>query len=156
LPPQISVWAGIAWGSSAAGNRHPLLPDLKLLGFLFESLVIRDLRVYAQACDGVVLQYRDSEGLEVDAVIETGDGRWAAFEIKLGSSRVDEGASNLLKFSKQMDTKRCGEPAALGVIVGNGHGYRREDGVQVIPIGAAGSVRAPRCAVVISIAMRMK
>jgi predicted AAA+ superfamily ATPase len=115
-----------------------LLEDLNLLGFLFESLVVRDLRVYAQAADGVVLQYRDSEGLEVDAVIETGDGRWAAFEIKLGSNRIEEGASNLLKFAKQIDTKRCGKPAALGVIVGNGYGYRREDGIYVIPIGALG------------------
>jgi predicted AAA+ superfamily ATPase len=127
----------LAVGALRASARK-LLEDLRLLGFLFESLVIRDLRVYAQACDGVVLQYRDSEGLEVDAVIETGDGRWAAFEIKLGSNRVDEGASNLLKFAKQIDTKRCGEPAALGVIVGNGYGYQREDGVQVIPIGALG------------------
>jgi predicted AAA+ superfamily ATPase len=115
-----------------------LLGDLKLLGFLFESLVVRDLRVYAQASDARVLQYRDSHGLEVDAIVEVADGRWAAFEIKLGSGQVDEAAANLRRFSAQIDSQRCGEPAALGVIVATGYGYLREDGIMVIPIGALG------------------
>ena len=112
-----------------------LLQDLNLLGFLFESLVVRDLRIYAQASDGEVLQYRDSNGLEVDAVVETADGRWAAFEVKLGPGQVDEGAATLTKFSEQIDTQRCGAPGALGVIVATGYAYVREDGIQVIPIG---------------------
>jgi predicted AAA+ superfamily ATPase len=115
-----------------------LLRDLKLLGFLFESLVIRDLRVYAQAVDARVLQYRDSHGLEVDAIVETAEGVWAAFEIKLGSGHVDQAAANLQAFARQIDTARSGKPAALGVIVGSGYGYRREDGILVIPIGALG------------------
>jgi predicted AAA+ superfamily ATPase len=115
-----------------------LLGDMKLLGFLFESLVIRDLRVYAQAADARVLQYRDSHGLEVDAIIEIADGRWAAFEIKLGPGQIDTAATNLQRFARQIDTKRCGNPAALSVIVGTGYGYRREDGILVIPIGALG------------------
>jgi predicted AAA+ superfamily ATPase len=113
-----------------------LLRDINLLGLLFESLVVRDLRVYAQAADARVLQYRDSDGLEVDAIVEAADGRWAAFEVKLGSARIDEGAANLSKFVRRIDTRKCGSPAALGVIVGSGYGYVREDGVAVIPIGA--------------------
>jgi predicted AAA+ superfamily ATPase len=113
-----------------------LLNDLNFMGFLFESLVVRDLRVYAQALDAEVLQYRDNTGLEVDAIVETADGRWGAFEIKLGSGKIDEGAASLLKFAERVDTARCGEPAVLGVIVGAGLGYRRRDGVAVIPIGA--------------------
>jgi hypothetical protein len=115
-----------------------LLRDMKLLGFLFESLVVRDLRVYAQASDARVLQYRDSRGLEVDAIVEAADGRWAAFEIKLGPGQVDEAAASLHKFAKQIDTDACGRPAALGVIVGTGYAYDRDDGVKVIPIGALG------------------
>jgi predicted AAA+ superfamily ATPase len=102
-----------------------LLKDLKLLGFLYESLVIRDLRVYAQAADAQVLQYRDNTGLEVDAIVETADGRWAAFEIKLGSGMADEGAANLLKFLQRVDVATCGKPSALAVIVGSGYGYVR-------------------------------
>jgi hypothetical protein len=113
-----------------------LLRDLNLFGFLFESLVIRDLRVYAQASDAHVLQYRDSNNLEVDAIVETADGGWAAFEIKLGPGQVDEGAASLSKFAKQIDTDKCGKAAALGVIVGTGYGYVRDDGIAVIPIGA--------------------
>lgn len=115
-----------------------LLGDLKLLGFLFESLVVRDLRVYAQAVDARVLQYRDSYGLEVDAIVETADGRWAAFEVKLGPGQIDDAATLLRKFVKQIDTEACGAPAAIGVITATGYGYRREDGVMVIPIGSLG------------------
>lgn len=115
-----------------------LVQDLNLLGFLFESMVIRDLRVYAQAADADVLHYRDSDGLEVDAIVEARDGRWAAFEVKLGFNQVEEATANLHKFVKRIDTDRRGPPAALGVIIGSGYGYRQEDGVHVIPIGALG------------------
>ncbi len=115
-----------------------LVQELNLLGLLFESMVIRDLRVYAQAVDAEVLHYRDSDGLEVDAIVEARDGRWAAFEVKLGFNQVKEAAANLHKFVKRIDTSRCGAPAALGVIIGSGYGYKREDGIHVIPIGALG------------------
>jgi predicted AAA+ superfamily ATPase len=115
-----------------------LLGDLNLLGFLFESLVVRDLRVYAQAADAQVLQYRDSSGLEVDAIVEAGDGRWMAFEVKLGHGQIDAAAASLLRFAERVDTARCGAPALLGVIVATGYGYRRKDGVAVIPIAALG------------------
>ena len=115
-----------------------LLKDLRFLGFLFESLVVRDLRVHAQAADATVLHYRDNTGLEVDAIVETAAGRWAAFEIKLGIGQVDEGAASLLKFAERVDTRTLGEPACLAVIVGTGYGYVRKDGIGVIPIGALG------------------
>lgn len=115
-----------------------LIRDLNLLGLLFESMAIRDLRIYAQASDAEVLHYRDSDGLEVDAIVEARDGRWAAFEVKLGFNQVDEASANLLKFVKRIDTTRCGPPAALGVIIGSGYGYKQEDGVHVIPIAALG------------------
>jgi uncharacterized protein len=115
-----------------------LLKDLSLFGFLFESLVVRDLRIYAQAADAQVLQYRDSGGLEVDAIVEARDGRWMAFEVKLGQGQIDDAAVSLSRFAARIDTARCGSPALLGVIVATGYGYLREDGIAVIPIGALG------------------
>lgn len=115
-----------------------LLEDLNLLGLLFESLVVRDLRIHAQAMDAHVLHYRDNTGLEVDAIIELADGRWAAFEVKLGVGGIDQGAATLRRFADRVDTQRSGSPLALGVIVGMGYGYTRPDGVAVIPIGALG------------------
>lgn len=110
--------------------------DLNLFGFLFESLVVRDLRVYGQHSDAQVMQYRDSNGLEVDAIIEAADGRWGAFEVKLGGKLVDEGAESLKRFVKHVDVTKCGDPAILAVITGTGYSYMRDDGVAVIPIAA--------------------
>ena len=116
-----------------------LLADLEYLGFLFESMVIRDLRIYAQAVDAQVFHYREKDGLEVDAVVETADGRWAAFEIKLGERWVEEGAANLRRLAKRMAETEHGRPAALAVILPSGYGYAGGDGdVGVIPIGALG------------------
>ena len=115
-----------------------LLRDLNLFGFLFESLVIRDLRIYAQHSDAEVLQYRDNTGLEVDAIVQRSDGPWAAFEVKLGTGMIDYAAANLLRFAARVDTSRSRSPAALAVIVARGYGYVRPDGIHVIPIGALG------------------
>jgi predicted AAA+ superfamily ATPase len=115
-----------------------ILADMEWFGFLFESLVVRDLRVFAQAADAEVFQYRDNTGLEIDAILECHDGRWAAFEVKLGQSQIDEAAATLRAFADRIDTKKCGAPAALAVITGNGYGYVRPDGVAVIPIGTLG------------------
>jgi len=112
-----------------------LLADLSFFGLLFESLVVRDLRVYSQPLAGAVFHYRDNSNLEVDAIVDCGE-KWAAFEIKLGVSQVDHAAANLLKFASRVDTSRRGEPGILAVIVGSGYGYVRDDGVHVIPIGA--------------------
>lgn len=117
-----------------------LRQDMELFGFLFESMVVRDLRVYAQAADAEVLHYRDNTGLEVDAIIAGHAGPWAAFEVKLGGKPgVEEAAANLLSFRDRVDTGRMGEPAALAVVVGSGvYAFRREDGVWVVPIGVCG------------------
>ena len=117
-----------------------LRADLNLIGLLFESLVVRDLRIYAQAIEGRIWHYRDHKGLEVDAIVTSPDQRWGAFEIKLGTATevLDAAAEALLRFARTVDTSRTGPPGALGVIVGSGFGYTRPDGVSVIPIGALG------------------
>jgi predicted AAA+ superfamily ATPase len=127
----------LAVAALAAGPER-LLADLNLFGLLFESLVVRDLRVLSQPLDGRVLHYRDNYGAEVDAVVQLADGRWAAFEIKLGAGQVDVAADSLLRFRRQIDTTKCGEPAVLGVICGTGFAYRRDDGVAVVPVGSLG------------------
>ena len=115
-----------------------LLRDLAWFGLLFESLVVRDLRVYAQHRDAEVLQYRDNTGLEVDAIVQAADGTWAAFEVKLGAGMIDAAAATLLRFARRVDPARSRAPAALAVIVAGGYGYVRGDGIGVIPIGALG------------------
>jgi len=125
--------------AAALGATPPrLLRDIETLGLLFESLVVRDLRVYAQSFDATVLHYRDNTGLEVDAIVETPDGAWAAFEIKLGHARLDDAAARLLKFAGRVDDRRTGQRARLVVITGTGYAYDRPDGVAVVPIGALG------------------
>ena len=111
-----------------------LLADLNYLGFLFESLVIRDLRIYAGAHDGKVYHYRDSRDMEIDAIVEYPDGTWAAFEIKMGFRTQDEAAANLLAFARKINQEKMGPPAALTVITANGIACRRKDGVNVVPL----------------------
>ncbi len=114
--------------------------DLELLGLLFESLVLRDLRVYAGAHDGEVYHYRDNTGLEVDAVVETAAGEWLAAEAKLGGDKaIDTAARNLLKLRSRVDTAAVGEPSKLIVVTAVGsYCYDRPDGVAVVPITALG------------------
>jgi len=111
-----------------------LIEDLNYLGLLFESLAIRDLRIYADVDGGKVFHYRDSRGLEIDSVVEYADGTWAAFEVKLGIGAVNAAAENLLKFAAKIDTKKTSAPVALTVITANGFAHRRPDGVNVIPL----------------------
>ena len=115
-----------------------LTADPEFLGLLFESMVIRDLRVYAQAADAQVFHYREKEGLEVDAIVEAADGRWAAFEIKLGERWVADGSKNLTMLARRMERSDHGKPSALAVIVPNGYGHVGMHDVGVIPIGALG------------------
>jgi len=115
-----------------------LLRDLDFLGLLFESMVVRDLRVYAQAADAEVFHYREKDGLEVDAVVEAADGRWAAFEIKLGERWVDDGAKSLRRLAKRLEDSDHGKPCAVAVIVPTGYGHVRPGEVGVVPIGALG------------------
>lgn len=127
--------AAAALGVGTSG----LMRNLNYLGLLFESMVVRDLRIYAQAHDARVSHYREDKGLEVDAIVETVSGAWAAFEVKLGGGeRIEEGATNLLRFAERIDPSTTGKPSCLAVIVGSGYGYVRKDGIAVVPIGALG------------------
>lgn len=116
-----------------------LLADGNTFGFLFESLAVRDLRIYAQNIGGEVSHFRDDSGLEVDAIVTLRDGRWAAFEIKLGESQAEAAAQNLLKFRDKVDVSSIGEPAALVVVTGGQYAYQRpNDGVIVTPLACLG------------------
>ena len=116
--------------------------DYKTLGFLFESLVIRDLKVYSSEHGGTVSYYRDRYGLEADAVLRLEDGRYALIEIKLGQNEVDEGANHLLEIERLIKEHNKEEkqvplrlPDLKMVITGTEYGYKREDGVYVVPLG---------------------
>ncbi len=124
--------------AAAALEAHPeaLLNDLVSMGYLFETLCIRDLRVYARLLGGHIYHHRDKSGLEADAIISLENGRWAGIEVKLGGeTRIAEGASNLLKLASKVDAERMGEPAFLMVLTGGRYAYTRSDGVLVVPIG---------------------
>lgn len=115
-----------------------LMEDLEYFGLLFESMVVRDLRVYAQTLEAEVFHYREKGGLEADIVVEADDGRWAAFEVKLGDRWVEEGAATLRRVADRMKRGGRGEPAALAVILPNGYGHVRPGDVGIIPVGALG------------------
>ena len=124
--------------AATGASAERLLQDFEWFGQVFESMVIRDLRVLSQPLDGEVLHYRDDYGMEVDAIVQLRDGRWGAIEVKLGEGQVDAAATNLKRFAEQIDTQRSGSPSFLAVICGKGYGYRRTDGVVVVPVGALG------------------
>lgn len=119
-------------------DREALIGDLNFTGFLFESLVIHDLRIYAQANDARVFHYRDSNHLEVDAIVQKRNGDWAAFEVKLGTGQTEEAARNLLKFSENINVKKSGSPKSLNIVTGTGMSYTRKDGVNVISLRSLG------------------
>ncbi len=119
-------------------TKDALLKDLKYCGFLFESLVYHDLKMYARANDAEVSHYRDSTGLEIDAVVQQSGGDWAAFEVKLGIGMHDEAAKNLLKLNEVIDPTKFTKPASLNIVTGTGMSYTRPDGVNVISIASLG------------------
>ena len=112
-----------------------LINDLNTFGFMFESLCIRDLKIYIQNHGGSISFYRDEKDFEVDAIIRTSSGKWGAIEIKLGAGYIDMAADNLLKFKERVDTQKCGAPSFLMVLTGTDYSYKREDGVYVVSIG---------------------
>ena len=117
---------------------NDLINDLNTFGLIFETLCVRDLRVYADALDGTVYHYRDKNGLECDAVLHLRNGKYGLIEIKLGGNElINEGAASLLKLADSIDTGRMLKPSFLMVLTGIGdYAYKREDGVLVVPIGA--------------------
>jgi hypothetical protein len=116
--------------------------DFKTLGFLFESLCVRDLKIYSSVLDGRISYYHDRYGLEADCVLHLNDGRFALIEFKLGSSEIDSAAEHLCEIErliKQYNEKetqsKLREPDLKIVITGTQYGYKRDDGILVIPIG---------------------
>ena len=116
---------------------NDLINDLKTFGFLFETLCIRDIRVFADALNGAVYHYRDKEGQECDAVVHLRNGKYGLIEIKLGGDRlIEEGAKSLKSMGSKLDTEKMNAPSFLMVLTGTGdYAYRRHDGVFVVPIG---------------------
>lgn len=117
-------------------DEEELLNDLETMGFLFESLCVRDLRVYARLLEGEICHYRDKTGLEVDAIVQLANGQWGAIEVKLGGEKkIAEGAEHLIGLSRKVDAKASREPSFLAVLTGGQYAYTRPDGVHVIPLG---------------------
>lgn len=116
---------------------NDLIQDLKTFGFLFETLCVRDLRVFADALGGNVYHYRDKNGQECDAVIHLRNGKYGLIEIKLGGDKlIEEGAKSLKAMAAKIDTDRMNAPSFLMVLTGIGdYAYRRQDGVYIVPIG---------------------
>ena len=115
-----------------------LINDMKTFGYIFETLAIRDLRIYADAIDGKVYHYRDKNNLECDAVVHLRNGSYGLIEVKIGGAvLIDEGASSLKTLSSKIDTERMKKPSFLMVLTGIGeYAYKRpEDGVLVVPVG---------------------
>jgi len=123
--------------ASLGADKKSLLNDVKFTGFLFESLAVHELRVYAQANDAKVYHYRDSSGLEVDAIVQKYNGDWCAFEIKLGTGQIEEAVANLNKFATILD-KKVKPPKSLNIITGTGISYTRKDGINVISLASLG------------------
>ncbi len=114
-----------------------LLADLNTMGLLFETLCVRDLRVFANALDGQVYHYRDKLGLECDAVVHLRNGRYGLVEIKLGGDRlIEEGVSTLHALAAKIDTDKMRAPSFMMILTAVGKfAYRREDGIYIVPIG---------------------
>ncbi|HIS22824.1 MAG TPA: ATP-binding protein [Candidatus Cryptobacteroides intestinipullorum] len=126
--------------SAAALGLGPedLINDMKTFGFIFESLCIRDLRIYAEALKGKVYHYRDKNNLECDAVVHLRNGKYGLVEIKIGGhDLIEEGAANLVGLSRKIDTSKMNPPSFLMVMTGVGnYAYRRpQDNVLVVPAG---------------------
>lgn len=114
-----------------------LINDLETFGFLFESLCERDLKIYAEAFAAQVFHYQDYANREIDAVVELKDGRWCAFEIKLGANQIDKAAANLIDIRDKIAAENGKVPSVMAVICGMSNAaYMRPDGVYVVPITA--------------------
>ena len=123
-------------GAAALGiTPEGIFKDITTFGFLFESLVVHDLRIYADTIGAHVYKYRDSRKREADAVIQFNDGTWALIEVKLGGEEdIKKAADNLIRIAEDIDQERTGRPAFLMVVTKNKVAYRMENGVYVVPL----------------------
>jgi hypothetical protein len=130
------VDASIAAAAMGIGP-NDLVNDLNTMGLLFETMCVRDLRVYAESLGGNVLHYRDKSGLECDTVIHLRNGRYGLAEIKLGGQRlIEEGAANLKALAQKIDTTKMPAPSFMMIVVGTGDfAYKRAHGIFIVPIG---------------------
>ena len=137
-PPDPRYFTALPFATASLGlGPDDLTKDLNTMGLFFETMCVRDLRVYAESIDGQVYHYRDKSGLECDTVVHLRNGSFGLIEIKLGGDRlIEEGAETLKKFSTKIDTAKMKEPSFLMVLTGTGKfAYRRADGVYVVPVG---------------------
>ncbi|MDO5824066.1 MAG: DUF4143 domain-containing protein [Methanobrevibacter sp.] len=128
IDPSIAV-------ASLGLSPQSLIDDLNTFCFIFETLCIRDLRIYTSEKLGEISYYRDRNGLEADCVIHLENGDYALIEFKLGSAEIEKGAKNLLKLKNLLKERKFKEPKFLAVITGGKFAYTTEDDVKVIPIG---------------------
>lgn len=121
--------------SSLNMSPQDLINDIKTFGLLFESLCIRDLRVYSDVLKGKVYHYRDNTNLEIDAIIHLDNGKWGAIEVKLGDYEIPKAVNNLQKLKDKINTEKMNEPSFLMVLTGTKYAYKDESGVWIVPIG---------------------
>ena len=132
-------WHFVDTSIAAAALRimpNGFLNDFDSFGLFFESMAIRDLRIYADALDGKVYHYRDSSGLEIDAIVELPNEYWAAFEIKLGSTKsIDKASENLQKLLNRLTPEKAAQCTSLNVLIAGSSSYTRKDGINVVSLG---------------------
>jgi predicted AAA+ superfamily ATPase len=128
VDPSISV-------SAMKASSQALIKDYRTFGLLFESLCVRDLRIYSQFLDGTVSYFRDVNGNEVNLIVQLPGGEWGAIEVKLTGDHIEQGAKNLVKFRDKIDTDRMRPPSFLMVLTAGQFAVKRPDGVIVVPIG---------------------
>lgn len=127
--------------AALSATEADLIQDIHTFGLIYESMIMRDLKIYAELYDGNIYYYRDKNGTECDAVVHLQNGEWGAMEIKLGNDieTLDVAATNLIKFANTVDTEKMHEPRFLAIISGTAkRAYRREDGIYVVPAGCLG------------------
>ena len=122
--------------ASLGATDADLIKDFNTFGFMFESLCMRDLKIYADSLEGNVYYYRDNNDLECDAIIHLDNGKWGAIEVKLGGNDAQEiAAKNLLKIKNIVDEKEMGSPSFLMILTATKYAFKRKDGVLVVPVG---------------------
>lgn len=133
-PARFFVDPSIAAASLGLTSKR-LLNDFRTFGLFFESLVLRDIRIYVDVNEGKVFRYKDSSELEIDMIVQLNDGRWGAIEVKMGSHQFDQAANNLIALANRIDVSKMMKPSFLAIITATEYAYVREDGVLVLPLG---------------------